>query len=78
MRLQVKGKNVEVSEAIRSYAEQKLRKLERQLNDGAQVELELAMERWHRQRREIDEPLEAEAALRRRALQLRGATPLGR
>jgi RsiW-degrading membrane proteinase PrsW (M82 family) len=36
------------------------------------AQLELAMERWHRQRREIDEPLEAEEALRRRVLQLRG------
>ena len=45
MRLQVKGKNVEVSEAIRSYAEEKLGKLERQLADPTQVELELAVER---------------------------------
>src|ERR687895_974706 len=45
MRLQVKGRNVEVSESIRSYAEQKLGKLGRQLNDLAQVELELAVER---------------------------------
>ena len=45
MRLQVKGKNLEVSDAIRSYAEQKLGKLERQLNDLTRVELELAVER---------------------------------
>ena len=45
MRLQVKGKNVEVSEAIRSYAEEKLGKLERQLADPTQVELELSLER---------------------------------
>jgi putative sigma-54 modulation protein len=45
MRLQVKGRNVEVSEAIRSYAEQKLGKLERHLNDPTRVELELAVER---------------------------------
>jgi putative sigma-54 modulation protein len=45
MRLQVKGKNVEVSESIRSYAEQKLAKLEPQLNEATQVELELAVER---------------------------------
>ncbi len=45
MRLQVKGKNVEVSEAVRSYAEQKLGKLERQLHDLTQIELELAVER---------------------------------
>ena len=45
MRLQVKGKNVEVSDSIRRYAEQKLAKLERQLHDLTQVELELAVER---------------------------------
>jgi len=45
MRLQVKGKNVEVSESVRSYAEKRLAKLEKQLADPTQVELELAMER---------------------------------
>ena len=45
MRLQVKGRNVEVSDSIREYAEQKLRKLERQLHDLTRVELELAVER---------------------------------
>jgi putative sigma-54 modulation protein len=45
MRLQVKGKNIEVSDSIRTYAEEKLRKLERHLNDPTRVELELAVER---------------------------------
>ncbi len=45
MRLQVKGKNLEVSEAIRSYAEQKLGKLEPQLKDETRVDLELTVER---------------------------------
>src|SRR5438874_13641287 len=45
MRLQVKGKNVEVSEAIRTYAEQKLGRLDRQLADPTHVELELAVEK---------------------------------
>ena len=45
MRLQVKGRNVEVSPAIRSYAEEKLGKLEKQLADPTRVELELAVER---------------------------------
>jgi ribosome hibernation promoting factor len=45
MQLEVKGKNVEVSDSIRSYAEAKLRKLERQLSDPTRVELELAVER---------------------------------
>ena len=44
MQFQVKGRNLEVSDAIRSYAEQKLAKLERQLNDP-RVELELTVER---------------------------------
>jgi RsiW-degrading membrane proteinase PrsW (M82 family) len=35
------------------------------------AQLDLAMERWHRERREIDSPLEAEAALRRRVIELR-------
>jgi len=45
MRLQVKGKNLEISDSIRSYAEQKLRKLDKQLGDLVQVELELAVEK---------------------------------
>jgi putative sigma-54 modulation protein len=45
MRLQVKGKNVEVSDSIRSYAEQKLRKLEGRVHELTLVELELAVER---------------------------------
>ena len=36
------------------------------------AQLHLAMERWHRERREIDEPLAAEEALRERVLALRG------
>jgi putative sigma-54 modulation protein len=45
MQLQVRGKNVEVTDAIRGYAEQKLRKLERHLSDQARCELELAVEK---------------------------------
>jgi len=45
MRLQVKGKNVEVTDAIRAYAEEKLAKLERHLNDPTRVEVELLVER---------------------------------
>jgi putative sigma-54 modulation protein len=45
MRLHVKGKNVEVSDSIRRYAEEKLRKLDRQLHELTQVELELWMEK---------------------------------
>jgi hypothetical protein len=35
------------------------------------AQLDLAMERWHRERNEIDEPLAAEEELRRRVLLLR-------
>lgn len=45
MRLQVKGRNLEVTDSIRSYAQEKLGKLERQLRDPTRVELELAVER---------------------------------
>lgn len=45
MRLQVKGKNVEVTDSMREYAEEKLSKLGRQLADPTRVELELAVER---------------------------------
>ena len=33
MQLQVKGKNLEVSDSIRSYAERKLAKLDKQVHD---------------------------------------------
>jgi ribosome hibernation promoting factor len=45
MQLRVKGKNLEVADTIRDYGEQKFRKLERILDDNAEVELELAEER---------------------------------
>jgi putative sigma-54 modulation protein len=45
MRLQVKGKNIEVSDSIRRYAEEKLGKLDRQLHELTQVELELCVEK---------------------------------
>ena len=45
MRLQVKGRNLEVSDTIRSYAEEKLRKLDGRLHELTQVELELCVEK---------------------------------
>jgi putative sigma-54 modulation protein len=45
MRLQVKGKNDEVSDSIRRYAEEKLAKLDRQLHELTQVEVELWTEK---------------------------------
>jgi putative sigma-54 modulation protein len=45
MQLQIKGKNLDVSESIRTYAERKLAKLDRMMHDDAQIEIELAVER---------------------------------
>ena len=45
MQLHVKGKNLEVSDSIRDYAERKLAKLEKQLHPTTRVEVELAVER---------------------------------
>src|SRR5262245_5659676 len=45
MRLQVKGRNLEVSEQIRKYAEDKLGKLDRLVADPTRVELELLVEK---------------------------------
>src|SRR3982074_2879443 len=45
MRLQVKGRNVEVSEQIRLYAEEKLAKLDRLVKDPTRIELELLVEK---------------------------------
>jgi putative sigma-54 modulation protein len=45
MRLQVKGKNVDVTPSIREYAERKLSKLSKQLAEQTQVEVELSEQR---------------------------------
>ena len=45
MELHVKGKNLEVSDAIRSYAERKLSKLDKQVSKLVRVEVELAVEK---------------------------------
>ena len=39
------------------------------------AQLDLAMERWHRERKEIDTPLEAEQHLRERVIKLRHWVP---
>ena len=45
MKLQVTGKNLDVTEPIVEYAERKLTKLTKHLDDSTRVELELAVER---------------------------------
>ena len=44
MQLHVKGKNLEVSDSIRDYAERKLSKLDKQVHELTRVEVELAVE----------------------------------
>jgi putative sigma-54 modulation protein len=45
VRLQVKGRNVTVSDSLKDYALEKLAKLEKHLNDAARLELELQVEK---------------------------------
>ena len=45
MNLQVKGRNLEVSDQIRQYAEEKLGKLDRLVKDPTRIELELSVEK---------------------------------
>src|SRR5438067_689471 len=50
MQLQVKGKNLDVSESIRTYAERKLAKLDKSLHASARVEVELGVTGLYRPR----------------------------
>jgi putative sigma-54 modulation protein len=45
MQLQIKGRNLEVSEKMREYAERKLSKLEKLVHPDTAVELELTVEK---------------------------------
>src|ERR1700750_369634 len=45
MQLHVKGKNLEVNDSIRDYAERKLQKLDRRVHESTRVEIELAVEK---------------------------------
>src|SRR5262249_56146813 len=45
MRLEVKGKNMEVTDSLPRYAETKMSKLQKQLADLTQVEVELSQEK---------------------------------
>ena len=44
MRLEVKGRNVEVNDSIRRYAADKLDRIEKQLPEATQIEVELTLE----------------------------------
>lgn len=45
MQLQIKGKNLDVTDSMRTYVERKLQKLDRRVHELTQVEIELAVER---------------------------------
>jgi putative sigma-54 modulation protein len=45
MELEIKGRNLEVSETMRTFAERKLAKLDRQLRPDTRIELELCVEK---------------------------------
>jgi len=45
MELSVKGKNLEVSDSIRKYAERKIGRLDKHVSKLARIELELAVEK---------------------------------
>lgn len=45
MHLQVKGRNVEVTDSLQGYIEQKLARMGRQLHELTQVEVELTVEK---------------------------------
>src|SRR5258707_556459 len=59
MRLQVKGKNVDVAPSIREYAERKLAKLDKVLAEQTQVEIEL----WEQRNPSIAESHVAEGTI---------------
>jgi putative sigma-54 modulation protein len=45
MELQIKGRNLEVSESMRAFAERKLAKIGRLCHESTRIELELAVEK---------------------------------
>ncbi|MHB1003953.1 MAG: ribosome hibernation-promoting factor, HPF/YfiA family, partial [Thermoleophilia bacterium] len=45
MQFQVKGRNIDITEALRSYAEEKLLKLGKHLNSASTMELEFFVEK---------------------------------
>ena len=59
MRLRIKGRHVELSQSVRDYAEAKLLKLDKQLAEPTQVELEL----WEEQNPSIAAHHVAEATI---------------
>jgi len=59
MRLQIKGRHVELSQSVKDYAETKLRKLDKQLAEPTQVELEL----WEEHNPSIHDSHVAEATI---------------
>ena len=72
MQLDVKGKNLEVTDSIRSYVERKLQKLERRVHELTHVEIELAVE--HNPRIADSQVAEATVHLKGHTLRAREAS----
>jgi ribosome hibernation promoting factor len=73
MQLRVKGKNLDVSDSIREYAERKLAKLDRQLDPLAEVEIELTVEK--NPSIAANQVAEATVWMKRHTLRAREASP---
>ena len=69
MRLYIKGKNLEVSDSMRTYVERKVHKLDRRVHELTEVEIELAVER---------NPSIADSQVAEATLHLKGHTPRAR
>jgi putative sigma-54 modulation protein len=68
VQLQIKGKNVEVSDQLHRYAEEKLGRIDRHLDDASRLEVELTVER----NRSIADNQVAEATVWTKGPTLRG------
>jgi putative sigma-54 modulation protein len=71
MQLQVKGKNLDVTDSMRTYVERKLQKLDRRVHDLTEVEIELAVE--HNPRIAESQVAEATVHLKGHTLRVREA-----
>jgi putative sigma-54 modulation protein len=65
MRIQVKGRNMHVSDEIRDYVEKRFRKIAKQVSDLAELEIEVSEER---------NPAIAESKVAEATLHLKGVT----
>jgi putative sigma-54 modulation protein len=73
MRIQVKGRNVHVSDDVREHVEKRFRKIAKQVSDLAELEVELSEER----NRAIADSKVAEATLHLKGVTLRARDASG-